>query len=328
MPAAIALLLGLAILVGGAELMVHFGTLLARRLRISPIIIGLTIVSIGTSAPELAIGIDGIRRGTGSLVLGNILGTNVVNLMLILGLSAAIRSLVIRQRTLTLDLPAMVVSAVVLFVLASDGLLSRIDGAILLALALVYLAVTFFTTKRRTFAASEVSDDDDGPPPERTGRLIARDLVLLLVGIVVIVWGADLLLNGAVAVAEYFGISEAIVGLTIVAIGTSAPELATTLSATLHGKRSIAIGNLIGSSTLNLTFVLGTSLLVGAGADAVAVERSLLTVNLPIMVGVSLLCVPIFWSGRRVSRVEGALMVCGYAVYLGFLIIWTGLGNN
>ena len=354
MPAAVSLIVGLAALIIGAEVLVRFGTLLARRLHISPIIIGLTIVSIGTSAPELAVGIDGVRRGAASLVLGNIIGTNVVNIMLILGLSAAIRPILIRDRTMRLDLPFMIVSAILLWALSADGYLSMVDGMILLAVAIIYMTVIVVTARHggpdnseylemlehgiappaavAAAGSSSVSSDDDGGataggpaaaddgdgPLPRDWKLIVRDLFLLVASIAVVVVGADLMVNGAVEIAEFFGVSEMIIGLTIVAIGTSAPELATTLMATIRGKRSIAIGNLIGSSTLNLTFILGLSVLFGN--YRVPVDRALLQINLPVMVAASVLCLPIFLTGRRIRRLEGGFMVLGYLAYLTFLI--------
>ncbi|QAY72946.1 calcium/sodium antiporter [Agromyces protaetiae] len=324
---------GLVLLVAGAELVVHFGTKLARRLGISPLIVGLTIVSIGTSAPELAVGIDAMIRGAGSLVLGNIAGTNMVNLLLILGLSAAIRPIVLQQQNLRLDLPAMVVSAALLVLLSLDRSLSTWDGLILLAVAVVYTWLLFAAARRQSRAASPsdvgsraVSPDLDEPrdaprPPAGPGRLVA-DLGLTIVGIAIVVVGADLLVRGAVGIAESFGISETLIGLTVVAVGTSLPELATTLTATIRGSRSLAVGNLIGSSTYNLTFILGTSLLFGPAQ--VPVERQLAFFDLPLMLAVVLLCIPVFVTGRGISRWEGIVFVLAYAAYLTYLIAFRG----
>ncbi|MDR0782493.1 MAG: calcium/sodium antiporter [Propionibacteriaceae bacterium] len=310
------LVLGLVALVGGAEVVVKFGTQFARRLHISPIIIGLTVVSIGTSAPELAVGIDAMLRSQGNLVLGNIVGTNIVNLFLILGLSAAIRPIIIRRSTLKLDLPAMIGASILLWLLTLNGFLYTWTGLVLIIPGAIYMWRVVATAKTREQVV--VAEDDDPPPPPgvKWGLL---EVALLVVGIAVIVVGADWLVSGAVAIATALGVSDTIIGLTIVAIGTSAPELATTIMATIRGKRAIAIGNLLGSSTLNLTFILGISLLFGP--HAVAVDRSLITINLPIMVAVAVLCIPIFVSSKKISRWEGVLMVSSYLVYLTYLII-------
>lgn len=311
------LVLGLAMLVGGAEVVVRFGTQLARRLHVSPIVIGLTVVSIGTSAPELAVGIDGMVKGQGNLVLGNIVGTNIVNLFLILGLSALIRSIAMRRSTLKLDLPAMIAASLLLWVLTLDGHLSTWDGVVLLVPGVLYMWGVVATARARKVVPSDAPDEDEAPP--RPGwRFALLDLGLLAAGIVVIVVGADRLVSGAVAIATALGVSDTIIGLTVVAIGTSAPELVTTITATVRNQRGIAIGNLLGSSTLNLTLILGVSLLFGP--EAVAVDRSLVTVDLPVMVAVALLCIPIFTVGRKITRWEGGLMVASYLGYLAYLI--------
>ncbi|MCL2090764.1 MAG: calcium/sodium antiporter [Micrococcales bacterium] len=313
------LALGLAMLVGGAEVVVRFGTQLARRLHVSPIIIGLTVVSVGTSAPELAVGIDGMVKGQGNLVLGNIVGTNIVNLLLILGLSALIRSVPVQRSMLKLDLPAMVVASLLLLALTLDGRLSVRDGVLLLVPGALYMWRVIATARSRTVVPSGTDPGQDEVAPPRPGwGFVLRDLGLLAVGIAVIVLGADRLVSGAVDIATALGVSDAVIGLTVVAIGTSAPELATTVMATIRNQRAIAIGNLLGSSTLNLTLILGTSLLFGPAA--VAVDRSLVTVDLPVMVAVALLCIPVFTTSRQISRWEGGLMVASYLGYLTYLI--------
>jgi len=292
------LLIGLVALLVGAQLVVHFGAFLAQRLRVPPIIIGLTIVSIGTSLPELAVSIEGMLKGSGNLVLGNIVGTNIVNLLLVLGLSAVISPIVIQRATLRLDLPAMV------------------GASVLLLLGVVYFWRVLATSRTR---GEEPEADQTQKAPNPGRKYALRDTGLLSVGLVIIVLGAQFLVGGAVGLAESLGISQTLIGLTVVAIGTSAPEIATTIVATIKGERSIAIGNLIGSSTLNLTVILGASLLFGP--HQVVIDQALIRVDLPVMVGVALICVPVFAIGKRVSRWEGALMVAAYAAYLSYLIV-------
>ncbi|MCH5641794.1 calcium/sodium antiporter [Gordonia sp. ABSL49_1] len=299
---------GLGGLILGAELLVRSGTAIAARLGISPLLIGLTVVSIGTSLPELAIGIDATLNDAGPLAVGNIAGTNMVNILLILGLSAAMLPLALGRQTLRLDLPVMAVSAVLLLVLCFNGTLSRFDGVLLLAVAIGYTVAA--VRGELTSRTPSTTDDtpDQGPMWQRSAQLIA--------GIVIVVIAADWLVDGSVRVATDLGISEALIGLTVIAIGTSAPEFVTTVVSTIRGDRDLAIGNLIGSSVYNITFILGTAALV----RPLAITDDLIHVDIPLMTGVALLCIPVFITGRRVSRLEGIAFVATYLVYLTLVI--------
>ena len=314
------LVAGLAALILGAEVVVRYGSLLARRLRVPPMIIGLTVVSIGTSAPELAVGIDAMRVNAGSLAVGNIAGTNIVNLLLILGLSAAIRTIEFDRRTLRLDLPAMAAVAVLLYLLSLDGQLQLWEGVPLVLAAIGYSGLLVWYTRRW---ARVVPHEVAALPREhvpRPGPLVSvGHASLLVLGIAIIVVGADWLVDGAVELARISGVSDAFIGLTVVAIGTSAPELMTALVSTIRGSRDIAIGNLIGSSVYNLTLILGVPVLVANGSGPI--EASLLHVDLPVTVAVCLLCVPLFLTGRKLSRLEGVGFVVAYLAYLGYLIV-------
>lgn len=329
MDALLWLIAGLVALIAGAELVVRYGSLLAARMGVPPMIIGLTIVSIGTSAPELAVGIDAMQRNAGSLAVGNIAGTNIVNIMLILGLSAAVRAIPFGRRTRVLDLPGMAVVAVLVYLLAMDGELQFWEGIPLVAGAVLYTVLLGLWTRRETAArpvavagagvvgGSEVLEEPD--PVVRPNRWSSLwYLMVLIAGIVVIVVGADWLVTGAVSLARAVGVSDAFIGLTIVAIGTSAPELVTTIVSTLRGDRDIAVGNLIGSSVFNLTLILGLSVLVANGSGPI--DPHLIRVDLPIMVAVSLLCIPLFLTGRKLSRWEGIALVVGYVAYLTYVI--------
>lgn len=313
------LLLGLVALVAGAELVVRGGGRVAAGLGVAPIIIGVTIVSIGTSAPELAVGIEAAAQGNGSLAIGNIAGTNVVNLLLVLGLSAAIRPLEMHTQTLRLDLPVMVVAAATVTFLAWDGTLSRLDGVLLAASAVAYTIVIVRVARReRPFVKQEYEREYTPPPPKEPVTGLLWNGALLLAGIAVVVIGADLLVDGASGLARGSGVSEAFIGLTIVAIGTSAPELVTTIVSTVRGERDIAIGNLLGSSVFNLFLILGVTAMVPRGG--IGVEHDLMRIDLPVMLAVAVLCVPVFFSGRRVSRWEGIGFVALYAGYLTYLV--------
>jgi len=314
-------LAGLVVVIVGAEFIVRGGTRVAAMLGVSPMILGLTVVAIGTSTPELAVGLTAAAEGNGGLAVGNIAGTNIVNILFILGLSAWIKPLKVQLLSLKLDLPVMVVSALALLWMAWDGVLSRHEGAWMVGASVAYTIAMVRLSRRESLPiqqefSREYSAKNILP---RVATLQGTVSVLMLAaGIVVVVVGAELLVSGAVEMAQSLGVTDAVVGLTIVAIGTSAPELATTIMATLKNERDIAIGNLIGSSTYNILFILGATCLATPGG--VPVEASLLHVDLPLAALVALLCVPVFATDRLISRKEGAFFVTSYAVYLGTLI--------
>src|SRR5262245_43862147 len=297
--------------------MVRGGARAAARLGISPIVVGLTVVSIGTSMPELAVGVVAAVEGSGALAVGNIAGTNVVNLLFALGLSAVILPLAIEMRTLRFELPVMAGAAILLWVLAANGVLSRVDGLILVIVAIVYTVAVIRASRRETREAE--AEFAKAYPADRTsGRRTALDVGMTLGGIAIVVVGAEWLVNAAVGIAREFGVSDALIGLTIVAIGTSAPELVTTVVSTVRGERDIAVGNLLGSSIYNILLILGITCLVPA--HGLELTPALVRIDIPIMVAVTLVCIPIFISGRRVGRIEGGAMVVAYLAYLAFLL--------
>ena len=314
------LLSGLLLLVAGAELVVRGGSRLAGHLGIRPIVVGLTVVSIGTSTPELAVGIEAARQGSGSLAVGNIAGTNIVNILLILGISAMLQPLALERLTLRFDLPLVTVSALALLAMSIDGTLTRLEGAVLVGSAMVYTALLVIWSRRESRAVRAEYRSEYGIPARRRGGAEAVFAALLLAGgIAVVVAGSDWLVTGAVDLARMIGVSEAFIGLTIVAIGTSSPELVTTIVGTLKGERDIAIGNLLGSSIYNILAILGITCLIPAGG--IAVGQNLVRIDIPVMVAVTLLAIPVFVSGRRVTRGEGLLFVTAYAAYAAYLIL-------
>jgi cation:H+ antiporter len=309
---ALLIIVGLAGLLGGAELLVRGGTGLALRLGVAPIVIGVTVVSLGTSMPELAIGIDAARQGSAGLAVGNIVGTNLVNLLLILGLSAMISPITLDTRILRFDLPLMTVASLLLLVIALDGTLGLLDGLVLVLFGAGYTFGVLRTSRRES--ASVKAEYKAERRPSRPWL----DVLSLVVGIAVIVIGATLLVDGAVDAARAFGVSDAVIGLTIIAIGTSAPELVTTILSTIRGDRDIALGNLLGSSVYNIAVVLGITVLVAPG---VQVPDEVLAGDLLLMVGAAVACIPVFVSGSRISRAEGAVFVAAYAGYLVWLLV-------
>ncbi|MDI9627023.1 MAG: calcium/sodium antiporter [Acidobacteriota bacterium] len=319
MPAFVPILVGLATVVGGAELIVRYGSRLASRLKISPTVVGLTIVSLGTSAPELAVGINAALAGRAGIAVGNIVGTNIVNLLLILGVGALIQPIALGSRSLRLELPAMVIAAGLLFVMSLDGQLSAIEGWFLMVLAVLFTFTLIRASRRAPLDVQQEYRHEFAPPEEpRSAKATWGYLALTLVGIVVVVIGAELLVRGAVELATSYGVTDEVIGLTIVAIGTSAPELVTTIVSSLRGDPRIAIGNLLGSSIYNIALILGVTMVVSP--VAIEVPPVVLRIDMIVMVSTVLACVPAFWTGRRLSRGEGAAFAVSYLVYLTYLI--------
>lgn len=314
---------GLALLVAGAELTVRGASRLAMLLRISPMVIGLTIVSIGTSTPELAVGITAGRQGDGALAVGNIAGTNVLNMMFILGLSALVRPLPLHLQIFKLELPVIVLAALLMLALGWDGRFSTLDGCLMLAVGVIYTVCLYLVTRHASRLAKKEFAEEYGPetlPPTTSIRRTGLwNTVLLVFGLVLLVVGADWLVHGAVSIAKAVGTSETIIGLTIVAIGTSAPELVTTIIGTYKNDRDVAVGNLLGSSIYNIVVILAITCIVSPGGLPVADQ--LLRFDIPVMALVALGAVPIFVTGRRVSRLEGGVGVALYLVYLGWLVL-------
>jgi cation:H+ antiporter len=323
--AALLLLAGLVALVAGAELVVREGSALAARLGVHPIVVGMTVVALGTSLPELAIGITAAQQGNGGLAVGNIVGTNLVNILLILGVSALLQPVDFERRTLRFDLPVMSGAAVLLLILGADGSLSTFDGLWLCGYGCFYLGVLILTAVRKPPESLSGGGEQvpppppPPPPPERDSRRAVTRVAWLVVGLAVIVVGSELLVDGAVGVAQRLGMSDALIGLTIVAIGTSAPELVTTIVSTVRGNRSIALGNLLGSSVFNIALILGPTVLVAPAP--VPVPDDILAVDLLLLVATALICVPLFWTKRRLSRIEGGVFVATYVGYLVWLVV-------
>ena len=307
---------GLALLIVGAEVLVRGAARLARSLGISPIIIGLTVVAYCTSAPEMAVGLQASLGGEADIALGNVVGSNIFNVLFILGISALIVPLIVHQRLIQLDVPLMIGLSAAVFLMALDGRIGRVDG---LLLVLGGIAYTIFTVR-----ASRQTEPDVQQEYEKefdAGRQSSRvvDVLLIAGGLVMLVLGARWLVGGAVSLARVLGLSELIIGLTIIAAGTSLPEVATSVIASLRGERDIAVGNVVGSNIFNLLFVLGACGL--ASAQGIAVPTAALRLDLPVMLAVAFACLPIFFSGYRIARWEGALLFGYYVAYTIYLVL-------
>jgi cation:H+ antiporter len=313
MTIAFGFLAGLALLVGGAELLVRGAGRLAIALGWSPLVVGLTVVAFATSAPELAVSVGSAVGGNADIALGNVVGSTIANVLLILGLSALVSALVVKSQLVRFDVPVMIAAAVAVLALALDGTIGRLDGVVLTAGIVAYLVRVVIMSRRSDEAPGAAEVVDDARPS------IPRDLALVAVGLVGLVSGSNLLLGASVTVAERMGVSQLVIGLTLVAIGTSLPEIATSLLAVTRGERDLAVGNVVGSNVFNLLAVLGITGLVAPGGIGVA--KGALDFDLPVMVAVTVACLPIFFTGSRIARREGALFLGYYIAYTAYVLL-------
>jgi len=310
---------GIALLVLGGEWLVRGASRLASMMGVAPVIIGLTVVAFGTSAPELAVSILSAYRGQSDLAVGNVVGSNIVNILLILGLSAVVAPLAISLRIIKIEVPVMVGTAILFVALGWDGVISRLDGAILVAIFALYLYWMWRTARSDPEAAEELAEVEieESPQPSRSTTLKLVGLVVL--GIVGLMLGSQWLITGAVSLARMLGVSELVIGLTIVAAGTSLPELATSVIASLRGERDISVGNVVGSNIFNILSVLGFSSLVAP--NGIVFGSAVLYFDAPVMIAVSLACFPIFFNSYKILRWEGGLFVLFYLFYVVYLIL-------
>ncbi|MEZ5235532.1 MAG: calcium/sodium antiporter [Acidimicrobiales bacterium] len=303
MIALLAVAAGLVLLVGGAELLVRGAAALAARAGVDPVIIGLTVVAFGTSAPELAVSLASAAGGDEEVALGNVVGSNIANILLILGVSALIGTLVVAQRIVRLDVPIVLGVTVAVVLMSLDGGIGRIDGFLLVAGVLTYTGWLVRDARRESAAVrAEYGTSMDELEGAAVDKPLAVQLGMTIGGLVVLVVGAQLLVGGAVSIAGSLGVSDLVIGLTVVAVGTSLPELATSVTAARRGERDLAVGNVIGSNLFNLLAVLGAAALAGGPLD---VGRTAMRVDLPVMLVVTFVLVPVFWNGFTVTRLEG-----------------------
>jgi len=312
---------GLILLVAGAEVLVRGAAKLAAQFGIPPLIVGLTVVAFGTSAPETAVSVQAALDGSGDLAIGNVVGSNIGNVLFILGLTALIAPLVVSRQLIRLDVPIMIGASLLTLALTWDGSLSRLDGAILFAGIVAYTAFLIISSRREKARADDEFDKEYGQheAPKPNAWLI--NTVLVLVGLGLLVGGAQLLVEGAVGLARALGLSELVIGLTVVAIGTSLPELATSVLAAIRGERDIAVGNIVGSNIFNLLCVLGLASLVSP--EAIVVSANALAFDIPVMIGVAIACLPIFFTGYSIARWEGLLFMAYYVAYTTYLVLST-----
>ena len=311
--------LGLAQLVVGAELLVRGASRLAVRLGISPLVIGLTVVAYGTSTPELAVSVQAGLAGQADIAVGNVVGSNIFNVLFILGLSALVAPLVVSRQLVRLDVPLMIGVSVVLLVVALDGTINWFDGMLLTAGMVAYTVFAVRQSRKESAAVQREYAQEDGDAGRQGRRRLFAQIGLIVIGLALLVLGARWLVDGAVAIAKTFGVSELVIGLTIVAAGTSLPEVATSVVAALRGERDIAVGNVVGSNIYNILAIAGVAALVTPGGLDVA--PAILRFDLPVMIAVALACLPIFATGHVIARWEGVLFLGYYTAYTLYLVL-------
>jgi cation:H+ antiporter len=315
--------IGLVLLIVGADLLVAGASRIAGRLGISPLVIGLTIVAFGTSAPELAVSTTGALTGQADLALGNVVGSSIFNVLFILGMAALVAPLTVQAQLIRIDVPIMIAASGLCWLFALDGEISRIDGTILAAGILTYTVLLILMSRRQAAelaAAAALVNAARQPEPRRS--LVERipvQLVMIGAGVAMLVIGSRWLVDGAIAVAHSLGISELVISLTVVAAGTSLPELATSVLAAYRGQRDIAVGNVVGSNIFNILCVLGfTAVIAPQGSRGRPGGPGF---DIPVMTAVAVACLPLFITGGVVSRWEGAVFVLYYIAYTVYLVL-------
>ncbi len=313
------ILAGIAILLTGGELLVRNASRLSLSLGVTPLVVGLTVVALGTSAPEMMTSVYSQWIGQGSVAIGNVIGSNIFNVFAILGLSAVVAPLAVDTNLLRFDVPLVVVASFAVLGFAYSGTIGRWEAAMLAVGLFVYLFWSIKNGKsgQAPPVVEELQSASEVVAPR--SRHWAVLVLLTLVGLALIILGGRLFVSGAVDLARTFDVSESVIGLTIVAAGTSMPELVTSMLASYRGHREIAVGNVVGSNLFNLLGVLGISGLVGA--EPLAVEEKLLTFDLPIMIIGALICLPMMASGGRLERWEGAVLFAGFLTYVTYLVV-------
>jgi len=314
---ALMFVLGLAALVVGAEGLVRGAARLAVSWGVSPLVVGLTVVAFGTSAPEMAVSVGAALSGSSDLAIGNVVGSNIANVLLILGIAALIAPLLVHEQIIRQEIPIMIGASLVVVAMALDGNIGRFEAGLLFALVIAYTVFLVVQSRR----ASRQAEDEFASeiPTSQWDRHWGVQAALVAGGLALLVLGADWLVGAAVVFAKVMGVSDLVIGLTVVAVGTSMPEIATSLIAALRGQRDIAVGNVVGSNIFNLLAVLGAAGLVSTGGLAVPEAAS--NFDLWVMLAVAFACLPILLTGREIARWEGVVFLAYYAAYVLYLVL-------
>lgn len=323
---ALQIIAGLALLVGGGEVLVRGASNLAAIIGMSPLVVGLTVVSFATSAPEFAVTMRAVLSGSPGLAVGNVVGSNIANILLVLGVAAIITPLTVKSRVVRFDVPVMIGLSLLATVLALNGVIARWQGGLLVLCLVGYVWWTVRISRSDPEGEKEKLDpswtagDIRGEPqPERSGRNVLGSVMFVVVGVALLVVGANSLVAGATTIATSLGLSDLVIGLTIVAVGTSLPELATGVIAAIRGERDLAVGNAVGSNIFNLGAVLGLAAILSP--DGIVIPEGAQNLDFLLMTGVAILLLPVVYTGYAVGRWEGILFVAYYVAYTVYLLL-------
>ncbi len=323
---------GLALLIVGAEALVRGASRLAAIMGISPLVIGLTVVAYGTSTPELTVSAVTAFQGKTDIALGNVVGSNIFNVLFILGLSALIIPLSVHAQLLRFDVPLMIGVSLLTWVLGFDGRIGVLDGGILFAGLIAYTTWSVYASRKESRPVQQEFASEFGPPELPASgsgkRQMLANVGFVLAGLAMLVLGSKWFVDGASEIARMAGLTELVIGLTVVAAGTSLPEVATSVVAAMKGERDIAVGNVIGSNLFNILGVLGTAGLMSGLNDSggLAVSETALRFDIPVMIAAAVGCLPIFLTGRTISRLEGGILL-GYDVIYTTWLIFSAYGH-
>jgi len=310
--------LGLGALVLGAELLVRGASRLAATMGVSPLVVGLTVVAYGTSAPEVAVSVNAVLSGNTDLAVGNVVGSNIFNILFILGLSALITPLLVNAQIIRQEIPVLIFASLLLLGLSANGRIGFLEAGILLVALAAYTVFLILQSRKETQATRDEYSVRN-QRESRWDRPVYVQVLLIFAGLALLVQGSEWLVDAAVIFAKQLGVSDIVVGLTIVAAGTSMPEVATSITAAVKKERDIAVGNVVGSNTFNILGGLGiTGVMAPAG---ITVPASVMNFDLWVMLAVSFACIPIFLSGREIARWEGGVFLGYYIAYVGYLIL-------
>lgn len=312
------LILGLVLILVGANMLTDGASAVARRMGVSDLVVGLTIVAFGTSAPELVISVISSAQGSAALAVGNVVGSNLFNILMIIGVTAIVRPILVQRNVLTMEIPMVILSSILLLVLGNASVLddgavnevSRVNGILLLIFFIIFLRYTFATAKKEKEHVVEGEQDAKKMP-------LWRSVVYIIVGLGGLVFGGDRFVDGATGIASTLGVSDAVIGLTIVAAGTSLPELATSIVAALKGKPGLAVGNVIGSNIFNVLMVLGVASVVRPLPFGTIGNFDLLTL---LGASVAFWLFGWYFKDRTITRVEGSILTAGYIAYIAILL--------
>jgi len=311
--------MGLVALVLGANLLVRGASKLALSFGLSPLVVGLTVVAFGTSAPEVAVSVGAVLDGKVDIAIGNVVGSNIFNVLFILGVSALITPLIVNSQLIRQEVPIMIGASALLIAMMWNGTLSFAESATLFALLIAYTVFLVVQSRRQTAAAGSAEFDDEVDLTPTWDRHWGVQVLLIVGGLVLLVVGSNWLVEAAVTLAKSMGVSDVVIGLTIVAAGTSLPEVAASITAAIKGQRDIAVGNVVGSNTFNILGCLGLSGLVSG--TGLAVAPSIISFDAWVMLATAVVCLPIFITGREIARWEGAVFLGYYVAYTCYLIL-------